>query len=239
MPFPKLVPTWKWKHHGIYQQQQIHVGRQQRHHQRQDPMPVVFENCLIMPMRYVPYWWGGTKHFPAMRMTHALTFKSSLQTINDMQKHVPLVTCIDSTIPEIIICDGVRVFQISVSILSMAVSRATQGVVLLRVTQNTSAQLVFSVSNPSVAPNHRHCVWEASSPLVQMVQKLVKSIDGTFGFCDKPNVARKDDAILWFTMPLILPGTKPSPVVTTTRTREQPVPPPPPQQQQQPYPPTR
>ena len=131
-----------------------------------------------------------------------------------MQKHVPLITCIDSTLPEHIICDGVRVFQISVSILSMAVSRATQGVVLLRVTHNAAAQLVFSVSNPSVAPNHRHCVWQASNPMVQTVQKLVKGIGGTFGFCHKPNGAQKDNVILWFSMPLVLPPTSIAPSVS-------------------------
>ena len=124
-----------------------------------------------------------------------------------MEKHVPLVTCFDSTIPDRIICDGVRVFQIAVSIVSMTVSRATQGVVLLRVSRQTEAsdRLVFTVSNPSVAPNHRHCVWQASSPLVQTIQKLVKMVNGTFGFCDQPGCSRMDDAILRFTMPVILP----------------------------------
>lgn len=125
-----------------------------------------------------------------------------------MQKHVPLVSCIDSTLPELIICDGVRVFQIAVSILSMAVSRATQGVVLLRVTHQQNncndAQLVFSVSNPSVAPNHRHCVWQANTPMVRTIQKLATGIGGTFGFCGQnpSGDQSKNDAILWFTMPL-------------------------------------
>ena len=148
-------------------------------------------------------------------ISYIIFFQSCfLQTINDMEKHVPLVTCIESTLPEHIICDGVRVFQIAVSILSMAVSRATQGVVLLRVTQDSAAQLVFSISNPSVAPNHRHCVWQASSPLVQTVQKLVKGIGGTFGFCDKTSGAQKGDAILWFTTPIVLPPSAKAPPVS-------------------------
>jgi hypothetical protein len=138
-------------------------------------------------------------------------FDRASQTVNDMPKKVPLVTCVDSQVPTHIVCDDVRVFQISVTFLSMAVSEAEHGVVLMRVTQTIDQQLSVALSNPSSAHDQHRCSWDPSSPLLASMASLVASLDGKFGYRSARDVTKaavqnnSEEPIIWFTMPIVLP----------------------------------
>lgn len=95
-----------------------------------------------------------------------------------MQKCVPFVTGIDSSIPSLVGCDETKVFQIAVTLLSMMVTRIETGAIVLRVTMD-SAWIYMEISNPSDTPQGL-ISWETS--LLNLVSRLVLTMGGEFEY---------------------------------------------------------
>ena len=100
-----------------------------------------------------------------------------------MQKCVPFVTGIDSSIPALVGCDETKVFQIAVTLLSMMVTRIETGAIVLRVKMD-SAWIYLEISNPSDTPS-RLISWETS--LLTLVSRLVSTMGGEFEYRDCNN----------------------------------------------------
>ena len=97
-----------------------------------------------------------------------------------MQKCVPFVTGIDSSIPALVGCDDTKVFQIAVTLLSMIVTRIETGVILLRVKMDSS-WLYMDINNPCDTPPPP-LSWDMDGSLLNLVSRLVATMGGEFEY---------------------------------------------------------
>jgi CheY-like chemotaxis protein len=94
-----------------------------------------------------------------------------------MQMTVPFVTRVDISIPPIIGCNDIKLFQLSITLLSMLTSRIDTGILVFRVRLDSS-HLLLTISNPSELESPLS--WESDNALIGLVTKLVTSMSGEF-----------------------------------------------------------
>lgn len=108
-----------------------------------------------------------------------------------MQKCVPFVTGIDSSVPALVGCDDAKVFQIAVTLLSMMVTRIQKGIIVLRVKMD-STWIHIDISNPSHA-SPPPFLWEMEGSLLNLVSRLVTSMGGEFDYRGRLTILKDVD----------------------------------------------